>query len=351
MQDMTFRNSMKDRHMRIIHSLKIFLEMLRREKIVEVCLIVCMVTLLGSAGFVYFEKDIGFTDALWWSVVTLTTVGYGDISPHSPGGRIVGILVMVSGIGFLGVLTASIASIFVEKKFLENKGMKPADVKNHFIICGWNFRGHKVIEELRADSKCGDLPIVIIADIPEKPLDDSGVWFVCGEVETEILEKACIGDAQGVIVLSDDGLDAYSRDAKAILNTLTIKSMNARAYICVELMDEKNIRHCRRAGADEIIVAGELSTNLLVQAALDHGITRLMVSNRYGEELYKINLPPHLAGKTFFDILCALKAEHGVLCVGIETAEGRRLITNPARDYVASPDDQLIVIAAQRPQI
>ncbi|OQY54108.1 MAG: hypothetical protein B6245_21765, partial [Desulfobacteraceae bacterium 4572_88] len=161
---------------------KRFIALIRREKILRIVPILLFVVLSGSSSFVYFERNLSFADALWWSVVTLTTVGYGDISPATTGGRIVGMTVMVTGIGFLGVLTASIASIFIENKLLENKGMKTPHVIDHFIICGWNFRGEEVIAELRADPKCGDLPLVVLADIPEEPIDDLQLYFIRGEV-------------------------------------------------------------------------------------------------------------------------------------------------------------------------
>lgn len=332
--------------------LKKTLALIRRAEIFQVFLIVCLVALAGSAGFSYFEKDTEFRDALWWAVVTLTTVGYGDMSPVTPGGRMVGASVMIVGIGFLGILTASIASIFVENRLMENKGMKAPHVSDHFIICGWNFRGFGVVEELRADAKCGEIPIVIIADIPEKPLDDPNLFFIRGDVNTENLKKANTEKAQVAILLSDDRLDAYSRDAKTILTALTIESMNADVYTCVELMDEKNVGHCKRANADEIIVVGELSTNLLVQAALDHGITRMiseLVSKRFGEDIYKVELPTHLKGQTFFKAMCELKEQHGILCMGIEDGSGRKFIANPHKDYVLADEDRLIVIASQRP--
>jgi len=333
---------------------KRFIALIRREKILRIVPILLFVVLSGSSSFVYFERNLSFADALWWSVVTLTTVGYGDISPATTGGRIVGMTVMVTGIGFLGVLTASIASIFIENKLLENKGMKTPHVIDHFIICGWNFRGEEVIAELRADPKCGDLPLVVLADIPEKPIDDLQLYFIRGEVNAENLKKANLDEAHAVIVLSDDHLDAYARDAKSILNTLTIKSLNPNVYTCVELMEPGNAEHCEMAKADEIIVVGELSTNLLVQAALDHGITEMiseLVSNRYGKDLYKIRLPSDMAGQTFFDAMCALKKEHGILCLGIRHKADEKFIANPESDYKLRADDQLVIIASERPDM
>ncbi len=323
-----------------------------RSKIVRLFFLTILILFLGALGLHYFEKTPRVMDAIWWSVVTITTVGYGDITPSTIGGRIIGVVVMVFGIGLLGMFTATIASAFVETKLKEGKGVVDIKVKDHFLICGWSYKAKEIIAELRADKKVKDKPIVLIADIPEKPLEDEGVHFIHGEVDAEILLKANLKEASVAMILADESLDSYSRDAKVILNTLTIRKLNHNIYICVEISDARNVQHSKLAGADEIIVIGELSGNLLVQAALDHGITKIvteLVSNRYGNELYKVKPPENFVGTQFIEVLRLIKEKHNAILVAIESGKDNKLVANPPMNYTIQSGDYLILIAQERP--
>ncbi len=323
-----------------------------RNKIVRLFCLTITTLFIGGLGLNYFEKTPRIIDAFWWSFVTITTVGYGDITPSTIGGRIIGVVVMVFGIGILGMFTATIASAFVDTRLKEGKGVNDVKVKDHFIICGWSYKAKEIIAELRADKKVKNKPIVIVADIPEKPIKDENTFFIHGEVDIDILKKANLNGASVVMVLTDENLDSYSRDAKVVLNTLTIRKQNPKVYICVEISDARNMQHGKLAGADEIIVIGELSGNLLVQAALDHGITKIiteLVSNRYGNELYKVKPPENFVGMKFIDILKHIKEKYNAIIVAIESGKENKLAANPPMDYTIKPGDDLVLIAQERP--
>jgi voltage-gated potassium channel len=85
------------------------------------------------------EQFIAMGDAIWWVLVTMTTVGYGDKVPMTTCGRIIGIIIMFFGLALLSSFTATISSFFIAKKIKEGQGLKEIKLKNHLIICGWNF--------------------------------------------------------------------------------------------------------------------------------------------------------------------------------------------------------------------
>ena len=324
--------------------MKRFWQFLLREKIVQLFCVVLGITLSSGVAITWLEPDLSFGSGLWWSIVTLTTVGYGDISPASPGGRILAIIIMFFGIGLLGTLSASLAALIIGHRLKENKGMCAVDFQGHLILCEWNHRTRAILKELRADSQTKDLKIVLVANIDEKPVDDNNLFFVKGNVCEETLEKANIVHAKTIIVLGDDTLDATARDAKVVLATLTIESLANNVYSVVELVDEANVAHCRRAKADEIIVGSELSSRLIASAAVDHGISRVvseLLSTQYGNELFSVPLPDDLAGNTFLDVFTMMKRERQTIVLGIQKGGNGEHVSNPPSEYVFEKDDRL----------
>ena len=79
-----------------------------------------------------------FANALWWTIVTMTTVGYGDMAPLTGSGRFLAVIIMFIGISLIAVVTGTISSIFTTRKIMEGKGLGNITSKNHTLICGWS---------------------------------------------------------------------------------------------------------------------------------------------------------------------------------------------------------------------
>jgi len=332
--------------------IKRIVNFLQRENLHRLFLALASLVLIGTIGIALFEPEITWKNALWYSFVTITTVGYGDFSPQTTAGRTVGVIIMVFGIGLLGLFTATIASIFVEKKLKEERGMTSFDYDNHIILCEWNDRARDIIHELRMDRRIDSTPIILIADIENKPIDAEQFYFIQGPVTEENLQRANLKSANTVVILGDDGVDANARDAKAVLVTLTVESINPSAYTIVELSSESNVQYCERAHADEIIVGSEFSTKLISRAAIDHGISKVLselLSSRRGNDLLKVPLPDNLAGKTFIDVFTEMKRSEQSIVLAVQKGGHGPVISNPAVDMVLEATDHLIVIKNREP--
>ena len=101
------------------------------------------------------QESLGFWDSIWWAMVTMTTVGYGDYAPKTEIGRIVAVFIMFSGIGLIAIVTATISSVFITKKIMEGKGLGNITSNNHTLICGWNSNINNLISSLiEKEKKC-----------------------------------------------------------------------------------------------------------------------------------------------------------------------------------------------------
>jgi voltage-gated potassium channel len=324
-----------------------------RENLHRLLALIGIMIVLSSIGITLLE-GMPAIDALWWTVVTLTTVGYGDISPGTIGGRIIAVVIMFFGIGLLGMLSATLASVLVEKKFKEDRGMTSYNFENHIILCEWNHRTRAILNEFRVDPQTANASIVLIAEIPRKPVDDENLFFIQGSVNDETLNRANLPKASTVVILGDDRLDATARDAKVVLTTLTIESLNPEVYTIVELMDEAHVQHCKRAKADEIIVSSELSSGLISRAALNHGITKVvseLLSAQYGNDLYKLPIPISMIDRPFIEVFMEMKQKHQSIVLALQKGEQGEVISNPPVDYQLEQSDYLIVISDKRPQL
>lgn len=325
-----------------------FWHFLQREKLDRLILAIGIILAFSSIGLSFLEPNLSITDALWWSIVTLTTVGYGDITPITFGGRFIAIVNMFFSIVILATFSATIASILVDRKIKEDRGMTSFQVKKHIILCEWNYRAKLILNGLRFDDKTKTTPIVLIANIDSKPVDDKYLFFIQGQVSDETLNRANLNEAKTVIILGDDSLDNLARDAKVILSTLTVESINRSAYTIVELVDPGYIPTCKRANADEIIVSSELSSMLIYQATINHGITKIVsdiFSSQDGNQIYKIPLPKEQIGLTFLEVFIYMKQHHQSTVIAVQKDEEGEVISNPPTHYILTEYDYLIVIA------
>ena len=188
-----------------------------------------------------------FWDAVWYTVVTMTTVGYGDIVPTSVFGRIAGMFVMLAGISVISLLTATISSIFVEQRILENRGLRQIKLKGHTIICGWNQRIQNLLEALNSTPQERRAGVVLVNEMPPERMDEVlsdypnlNIKYVYGDYTKEpTLSRANVKEASAAIILPDISQSGVPRDDRTLPAALTVKSLRRDIKVYAHIIEGK----------------------------------------------------------------------------------------------------------------
>jgi voltage-gated potassium channel len=281
----------------------------------------------------YDPKDPhGFWDSLWWAMVTVTTVGYGDIVPKTVPGRLVGFGVMISGLFLLSIMTASIASVFVTRRIKEGKGLEDIRDKDHIVICGWNDGGIEVIRGLYHQLRPRFPVVVLINELPREEVDsvfyrfqEMSFRYVRGNFAKEdILARANISQARAAIILADaSGNHPPERtDQRTIFGSLAIKSMAPKVKICAELKNPENREHLQRAAVDEIVAPGEYNAGILAGAASASGLSTVMkrlLSVDEENKMWRTRINERWVGKTVRELADHYREKYKAILLAIVT--------------------------------
>ncbi len=317
--------------MNIIESIKSIL----KKPIVKVFLAFSLLTFIASTLVLHFERNTNpseytsFWDSIWWALVTVFTVGYGDIRPITFGGRMVAIVVMFAGISLLSLITATISSIFVSKKIREDQGLESIKYENHIIICGWNNRAESIIDTIFLLSKQKQPKIILVNELPEREINTvldkfrkNRVKFIRGDYTRNApLERANIKDADAVILLPDlSQIDFSSADDKTLLATLNIKSSYSKLKVIAFIMNKENEVHLKRAKADEIFISDQFADFIIASNVLEPGLTNVLseILNPKGKNtISSLPIPTKFKGRKYEELFQHFKTQHKFLLLGV----------------------------------
>ncbi len=275
-----------------------------------------------------------FFDGIWWAVVTLSTVGYGDKYPVTVGGKVAGIATILSGMVITSLISGTVASIFVERRIREGKGLQDLRLKNHLIICGWNPNAASVLSDLETMEGAKTIPIVLVDWMEAEAFDaekarfpDLDLRFVRGDFTQEaVLKRASAGGAKACIVVPDStgGNSLNNADERTILGCLAIRSLNPDIEVSAEILHPESEQHLSRAKVDNIVVGGEYSGYLLSSASVAKGLPRAarrLLTSGAGPHLRESALPSSLVGKTFAEASAWFLSNGRGVLVGVLSEE------------------------------
>lgn len=304
--------------------------------------LVAAMTVVGAIGYILIEH-MSVLDAFYMSVITISTVGFQEVKPLSPAGRLFTIGLIVTGVGSAIYLFTVIGELVVEgrlREFLGKSAMtrKIHSLEQHVIVCGFGRFGRAVVEELIRNA----VAMVVIEADPAKQadLDTVGALHVAGSaLEDSVLEDAGIGSARAIIV-------ATGSDADNVYITLSAREKNPKLLIYARGDSEAGLRRLKLAGADQVVAAYQwagmrIAASILRPSVVD--FLQLSVPGRESEvdlEEIRISRESPAAGKT----IAALERENPRLRVVALKRNDQRLEMIPAAETKIEPDDLLVAI-------
>jgi voltage-gated potassium channel len=222
-----------------------------------------------TVAVVWLDRDgyrdgdrVGLTllDSVYYATVTLSTTGYGDITPITPAARLVNVLVVTPlRVLFLIVLIGTTLEALTTRSREEFRIRRwRSRVRQHVVVCGYGTKGRSAVRSLLATGTPADHVVVVDADpraVEEASAD--GLTGVLGDAgRVEVLRRVSVERARAVIV-------AASRDDAAVLITLTVRQLNPTVLITTSVREEENAALLRQSGADTVITTSATSGRLL----------------------------------------------------------------------------------------
>jgi voltage-gated potassium channel len=266
--------------------------------------VLVLITIGGTAGYALIE-GMPPLDALYMTVITISTVGYEEVKPLDAAGRIFTMALIITGVGTALYLLAAITQTVVEGELREFVGRarmthKIAELRDHVVICGFGRMGRVVAEEIQ---RSGTPMVVVERDTArESELIATGMMHVIGSaLDDRVLEQAGIGRARAIVV-------ATASDADNVYVTLSARAMNPQIRILARGESEAGLQHLRMAGADVAISAYHwgglrLAASILRPSVVD--FLELAVPGRGAEvDLEEVRVAEHspLAGLAIAEI-------------------------------------------------
>jgi voltage-gated potassium channel len=312
-----------------------FVRTLYRERVFTLLLAVGTLVFLGAFGFSLTESYQGpwwdrFGRALWWALVTLTTVGYGDVIPLTFLGRLVGVAMMLGGVLCLSLLTATVASMFVERKFRRERGLEAIKATQHILILGWHDDGELLLTQMIKRLPPG-VPVVLVNKLSPENMEAlkekypaQEIFYLWGDYSREeILQKANVKGAIKAVILADRQPDetAAQVDQRTLITALTLKSMHPKIRVLAEILRLENHSYLERAGAEEVLVRGQYDSSFMAGAIASPGLFRIFTTLLAGDGqgLWSVEVPHHFQGRLVKELVAFLKAHHQATLIALYT--------------------------------
>lgn len=300
---------------------------------------------IGVWGFMYFE-DYNFLDAFYMTVITMSTVGFREVYPLSPEGKVFTALFIITTFGIFTYGITTLTSFILSgeaRKLIDLHRMQKRihKMRGHVIICGFGRNGTAVVSELQRDG----IPYVIIEHSPEveetKLRYQEAPYIIADATQEKVLNEANIQHAKALIT-------TLPSDADNLFVVLTALELNPNLIIISRASNESSVKKLKRAGAHYVIlpehVGGIYMARLISQPDIIEFINLLtsdyIEAGIYFEEIRYEMLKPEWHNKTIREM--NIRGICGANIIGIK--RGNDYFINPDPDFTLKPGDKLILL-------
>lgn len=314
------------------------------QKLRVAMVLITFIVLFGTFGFMGLEQ-MPFLDALYMTIITLSTVGFREVAPLHMSGKVFVIFLIMFGVAMAGFTASIIAQVVFEGQFKEYFGRRKMEkkikrMKNHFIIAGYGRVGRQVAMEFKKKK----VDFIVIEKDSEAIVSiyKDEVLFIQGEATTDdTLRAAGIENAKTLISTLPD-------EAQNVYLTLTARDMNHDLNIIARADYEDGIKKLKRAGANHVVTPHVLGGIRMAMASLRPNVVDFMQSTSLGEgglSIEEMVVPEdcYFGGKTIMD--SGLKQEYEITIIGIKKPQGELKIA-PGPQTVLEPADILVLIGS-----
>ena len=316
-----------------------------RVKLIGALLFLLLILSVGTLGYRLLEPQVNWFQAFYMTVITISTVGFGEIPGLGLLGRAFTVALIICGIGLVSYVFFAISQTVVEGEIMSYFGRRKLDkriaaLKDHVILCGFGRVGEIVAAEL---GKFGR-PFVVVEQDPEREeaLERCKYLYVIGDAaKDDVLEQAGIGRASALISCTHP-------DAQNIYITLTARELNSKLKILSRAYKEDAEKRLSRAGADKVIypdrIGGMRIALSLLKPALMSFMEVLAESYDDGEievDEFTIGERCSIIGRSLVE--AQFRQNFNLIVIAIRKADGAMQF-NPGRDAVIEVGDTLIAI-------
>lgn len=309
-----------------------------------------MLLLIGTLGYYFLEDDYTLFDALYMTVITLTTVGYGEVRPLSPLGRAFTMVFLLVGVFSLFYSATEIFRAIITGEFQDQFGRQRmaralAGMKDHVIICGFGRMGRYVAQEF-ARQGVGFVVVDRMPDFPERSKISGGLPVVGDATNDDVLKRAGIDRARAIVTV-------LPNDAENLYVTMSARLLSPTVFIVARAESETAERKILQAGADRVVAPYELGGNRIAQAVLRPTVMEFVELATRTEHLElqieqtRLETGSPLLGTTL--ALSDIGKNLNVIIVAIKKRDGQ-MIYAPPPDTPLSYGDTLVALG-KRPQL